>query len=80
MVYHRYLQNKEYVDHTVMATQQHVAIVTQMENYITSLSEEEKLFSSFWDHHKAVLDHKIYLGDFLRSVEKVCPSVNMIKN
>ena len=54
-------------------TQQHVAMVTQLKTFVARLDEEEGKFNVFWVHHKAVLDHKVYLGYFLRSVEKVGP-------
>lgn len=66
-----HLHKEDYVHPTVMATQQYVAMVTSLKSHLESLSHDEALFETFWDHHKAILDHKIYLGDFLRSVEKV---------
>ena len=69
-----HLHKEDYVHPTVMVTQQYVAMVTSLKSHLESLSHDEALFETFWDHHKAILDHKIYLGDFLRSVEKVWPS------
>ena len=68
-----YLERGDVVSTTMATTQQHVAMVTQLKTFVARLDEEEGKFNVFWVHHKAVLDHKVYLGYFLRSVEKVGP-------
>lgn len=68
-----YLEREDIVSTTMATTQQHVAMVTQLKTFVAGLDDEEAKFNVFWSQHKAVLDHKVYLGYFLRSVEKVGP-------
>ena len=74
----RYLSDLEKVNVTMSGTREHVLMVNYLRSLEGSLDEEEAQFNVFWGQHKAILDHQMKLGYFLRSVDKVWLS-NILK-